>query len=105
MTPRFCSTVNIVRNCAEPALLVSAMNGAVFHDNSFSPADRRHQLKRLSEGTRNVGRAKLRFKDQCKTPTMEFSINVANWDMVAQDQVGRTAAVLMGANSYKENGV
>ena len=28
----------------------------------------------------------LHFKDQCKTAIMEFSINVANWDMVAQDR-------------------
>lgn len=42
----------------------------------------------LSEDARNVGRLKLRFKDQCKTYTMEFSINVVNWDAVARDQLG-----------------
>ena len=59
----------------------------------------------LSEGTRNVGRLELCFKDQCKTSMMEFSINVENWDMVVQDEVGWRAAVLMGAKSYEENGV
>ena len=42
----------------------------------------------LSEDTCNIGRPKLCFKDQCKTSMMEFSISIANWDMVAQDWVG-----------------
>ena len=50
----------------------------------------------LSEGTRNVGRPKLRFNDQRKTPMMEFSVKVANWDMVDQDRVGWRAAVIVG---------
>ena len=36
---------------------------------------------------------------------MEFSINVANWDRVAQDGVGWRAAVLIGAKSYEVNRV
>ena len=55
--------------------------------------------------TRNLGRPKLRFKDQCKTSMTEFSINVANWDMVAQDEVGWRAAVFIGAKRYEENRV
>ena len=53
----------------------------------------------------SVGRPKLLFKDQCKASMMEFSINVANWDMVAKDRGGWRAAVLMGAKSYEENRV
>ena len=59
----------------------------------------------LSAGTRSAGRHKLRFKDQCKTSMIEFSINVANWDMVAQDRVGWGAADIMGAKSSEENRV
>ena len=69
-------------------------------DNSRIPKQILHG--KLSEGTHNVGRPKLRLEDQCKTSVMEFSINVANWDMVAQDRVGWRAAVLMGAKSYEE---
>ena len=36
---------------------------------------------------------------------VEFSINVANWDRVAQDGVGWRAAVFMGAKSREENRV
>ena len=50
-----------------------------------------------SEGIRHVGRPKLRFKEQCKTSMIGISINVANWDMAAQDRVGWRAAVVMGA--------
>ena len=56
----------------------------------------------LYEGTHNIGPPKLCFKDQCKTSMIEFSINAANWDMVAQDRVGWRAAVLIGAKSYEE---
>ena len=59
----------------------------------------------LSEGTHNAGRPKLRFKDQCGASMMEFSINVANWDMVAQDRVEWRATVLTGAKSREENRV
>ena len=59
----------------------------------------------LAEGTRNVGQSKLRFKGQCKTSMIEFSINFTNWDMIAQDRVRWRAAVLMGAKSYGENRV
>ena len=59
----------------------------------------------LFEGTRNIGRPKLGLKDQCKTAMMEFSINVANWDMVAQDRIGWRSAVLVGAKNYQENRV
>ena len=59
----------------------------------------------LSEGTHNVGRLKLCFKDQCKTSMVEFSINVENWDIVAQDRVGWRVAILIGAKNYVENRV
>lgn len=36
----------------------------------------------LSEGMHNIGWPKICFKNQCKTSTMEFSINVATWDMI-----------------------
>ena len=42
MTPQYSTTVGIVRNRADSALVVSAMSGAVFQDNSFPAADRRH---------------------------------------------------------------
>ena len=32
-------------------------------------------------------------------------MTVANWDMVAQDQVGLRATVLRGGKSYEDNGV
>ena len=34
---------------------------------------------------------------------MEFSNNVANWNMIAQDRVGWRTAVLIRAKSYEEN--
>ena len=47
MTPQYSSTtVGIVRNRADRVLVVSAMSGAVFQDNSFYAADRRHRRKR-----------------------------------------------------------
>ena len=72
-------------------------------DNSRIPKQIPHG--ELSGGTRNVGQPKLRFKDQCKMSMMEFSTNVANWDMVVQDRVGWRAAVFMGARRYEENRV
>ena len=42
ITPKYSTTVGIVRNHVDRALVVSAMSGAVFQDNSFSAADRRH---------------------------------------------------------------
>ena len=59
----------------------------------------------LSEGTCNIGRPKLCFKDQCKMSMMEFSINVVNWDMVAQDRVRWRAAILIEAKSCEKNRV
>ena len=59
----------------------------------------------LSEGSRDVGGPKLRFKDQCITSMIDLSITVANWDMVAQDGLGWRAAVLMGAKSCEDNRV
>lgn len=41
----------------------------------------------LSEGTGNVSQPRLHFKDQNKMAMMEFSINVAKWNAVVQDQV------------------
>ena len=59
----------------------------------------------LYESTCNIGRPKLCFKHHCKTSMIEFSINVANWDVVAQDRVGWRATVLIGAKSYEKNRV
>ena len=58
--------------------------------------------RELSEGTRDVGRPKLRFKDQCKTSMMEFSIDVESWDAITQDPAGWRAAVFTGAKSFEE---
>ena len=45
------------------------------------------------------------FIHQCKTSMMEFSIAVANRDMVVQDRVGWRAGVLIEAKSYEGNRV
>ena len=45
MTPQYSTTVGIVRNRADRALVVSAMSGAVFQDNSLSAADHHHRRK------------------------------------------------------------
>ena len=46
MTPQYSTTVGIVRSRTDRALVVSAMSGAVFQDNSLSPANRRYRRKR-----------------------------------------------------------
>lgn len=55
-------------------------------DNSRIP--KQILYRELSDGTHNVGRPTFRFKDQCKTSMVEFSINVVNSDGVARGSSG-----------------
>lgn len=54
----------------------------------------------LSEGTRPVGRPKLRFKDSCKRALEDFGVPICNWEQVAVNRSCWRAAVNEGQQQF-----
>ena len=57
----------------------------------------------LSEGTRAVGRPKLRYKDLCKTTLRELNIDIDNWEGIAEDRGLWRSTIRDGLASYRGN--
>ena len=51
----------------------------------------------LAEGTRSIGRPRLRFKDVCKRDLKAAHIDVNTWESLAEDRTGWRRATFLGA--------
>ena len=57
----------------------------------------------LSQGKRNTGRPKLRYKDTCKRTLKELCIKEEEWSEIAEDRDEWRSKVFDGATSYEKN--
>ena len=54
----------------------------------------------MSQGTRQRGRPKLRYKDKCKSTMMKCNINPAEWERLAVDRSAWKSTVRKGVQQY-----